>query len=794
MRSTGFSLAAILLAVAFIFGCSGGTAQPVIPSESQPPANTADSISSHSLWGLWQFTADPTAGTLDVVPLRTTDLHLNALPFLEPPPFVYLTLETLHINGNIIETDIGLRHPFLGLNQFTGFDVCGIFISNGSLSGFDDPALVMAGDADTRMLNPDGYSRWWNPTEFPDNGTIFGYTDGELGTPDSIGDYNSTLNGYKYYCDDLDDPDDPLSDVSLVGRGVFSAGHKNVRHYTIELAGATKIFNYAVDAAWKFPSGAPPYDVPGDFGPLANRQEAWRADVTETLNTLWDDGIFSGGALSLSIDVYDWFNASLNQVSVQSPGNFDPVNAGAPIGGGPGYSTYEVDIPSATPGAGWIDILITASCEDSGYGGAIPGAPVAAYFIHTAPVAAEPPAGWELVLENAQQVLDPITGDWPQLDDYSPTIAETQDESMLVLWFAVNDTNDIVGYYEGGSNWGSGLYGFKSTDSGLTWNEGQKEHTGIGAELIMRDGLKSLPYISGARMHCAWPGYPSSTSSTNYVSQLEYTDQHHVFWKTKADRFVDAVIRDDAKLVVFSDYGGEINAQVSTGTDWDDPSPFWYPPGEQKPDHLVADPGYVSQVRSAARDLFGVLYLVYYTGDTGSNNDIVLSSSTDGGVSWDPQTMFDGDPALYEEVRDPSIYIFDDDIYITYTRKNIALNQYQLMLLIYDGTPVGQGTVIATSDNPISDAEAISGMIQSTQLTAVTYAADGGVYCAWRMDADAFSSPALISAAGVEGSLSDFIIDFVPSEPHAYLQFVWCERDDELDNWQVYHRRGYMQQ
>ena len=61
----------------------------------------------------------------------------------------------------------------------------------------------MAGDGDMRLLNPDGYSRWWNPAEFPNNGTIFGYNDGLLGAPDSYADYNNTLNGYKYFCDDL---------------------------------------------------------------------------------------------------------------------------------------------------------------------------------------------------------------------------------------------------------------------------------------------------------------------------------------------------------------------------------------------------------------------------------------------------------------------------------------------------------------------------------------------------------------------------------------------------------------
>ncbi len=83
---------------------------------------------SHECWGLWQFTADMENQALDFVQLRQGTMHLNALPFLEPPALVYLSLESLEFNGNIIEADIGLRHPFLGLDEFTGFDVCGIFI------------------------------------------------------------------------------------------------------------------------------------------------------------------------------------------------------------------------------------------------------------------------------------------------------------------------------------------------------------------------------------------------------------------------------------------------------------------------------------------------------------------------------------------------------------------------------------------------------------------------------------------------------------------------------------------
>ncbi len=379
----------ITLIIVFAFtGCSNGGNQPVSP-EPVAKAETGSREVNHFLWGLWQGVIDPDAETLEMVALRVGEFHLNALQFLEPPPLVNLTLESLVFNGNIIEADIGLRHPFLGLNEFTGFDVAGIFITTGSVTGFNDPDLRMAGEGDTRLLNFDGQTRWWNPSEFPVNdGTMFSYKDGLLGTSDAVGHFNSTLNAYKYFCDDLG-PNDTLDKVTVERRGLFSAGKKNIRHYTIEL-GSGLIFNYAVDASWQFPQGGAPWDVPDDFAPAANKPEAWNVTVTELLNTLYNDGAESGGDLSLEIKVWDHFNAGLNNVWLDSSGNFPFMATNTPTGGGAGYSTYQIDIVGATPSQESIDIFIGVESEAVGYQGFIEGKPVTSYFWYTADVSEEP--------------------------------------------------------------------------------------------------------------------------------------------------------------------------------------------------------------------------------------------------------------------------------------------------------------------------------------------------------------------------------------------------------------------
>jgi len=346
-----------MMIVGAMFGCSGNNgpaSAPTAPDIQEEGIRVAGG-ESHYCLGLWQMVADPVAGKLDVIEMRDAAFHLNALPFLEPPLLVNLSLEYLKFVGtDEVIADIGLRHPFLGLTEFTGFDVCGVFISNGT-STFGETGLTYAAGDDTHLLNPDGLTRWWNPDDFPQDGTIFNYKDGLLGTPDSMANFSTDLNPYKYYTDELTAEDDILI-CTPAKRGQFSAGQKNIRRFDIYLGTQGLVFNYAVDASWEFPQGPKPWTAPDDFGENANRPEAWAIRTTELKNTLWNDGNGSGGNLSLSVDVYDHFKVDLNTVRVQSPGNFSGASTATPVGSGDGYSTYQIDITGATPAAGSIPL------------------------------------------------------------------------------------------------------------------------------------------------------------------------------------------------------------------------------------------------------------------------------------------------------------------------------------------------------------------------------------------------------------------------------------------------------
>lgn len=354
---------------------------------------------AHSLWGLYTFVCDMEMGDVTIIPLRDAELHLNALKFLEPPPNLHLRIEhPIQITGNILDFNLSIIHPFLGLHQYTGFDVSGIIFTQGTRTGFNDPDIVMPGPGDTRLLNPDGYSRWWNPSEFPHGSTIFTYIDGLLGTPDDIANFNCTLNGYKYFADGLE-ANTPLTELNPEQRGMFSAGLKRVRHYTIEMSGGL-IFNYAVDACWKKPDGQVPYFPPDCFPPDANRPEAYNVSISEVYNSLYfdDSTQIAGGNMKLRIDVWDHFNGSLNQAWGESWDGLEYVGMSAPIGGNEVYSTYELDFYGGElthNGVG--EALITVESEVMGYGNIMPDEPVCAYFTYSYQIADEPPInadGW----------------------------------------------------------------------------------------------------------------------------------------------------------------------------------------------------------------------------------------------------------------------------------------------------------------------------------------------------------------------------------------------------------------
>jgi hypothetical protein len=275
------AIAAILagLILLLAIGCSRGPS-PTTPDSSvqvqAPQVSNATTGDSHHLWGLWQVRIDARTSQAEVIPLRSAENHLDTVPFLEKIGHSTMKLTDIVIDGSSVELNVGLTHPFPGLYQWSGFDVRGIFISDGSYNDFvSNGDLVISDPGEPRLLNADGWTRWWNPSEFPMKGTILGYTDGVYGPKDAQVNFRSTLNPYKYFADDLTQNEDFPSGLDLARRGIFMAtGSVNYRHYSIDFGAPANryIFNYAIDACHEFGSGYDGHSTP-DVSQLPDRGE-----------------------------------------------------------------------------------------------------------------------------------------------------------------------------------------------------------------------------------------------------------------------------------------------------------------------------------------------------------------------------------------------------------------------------------------------------------------------------------------------------------------------------------------
>lgn len=384
-------LSLIFIVAVFAIGCSSVSNNPLAPDGTRD-AEPAQQANAHHLWGLWQFMINPELATVEFAPVRAAELHINAVTFLEPPANVNISIEgPPEFAGGNVTLNIGITHPFTGLDKFTGFDVKGILIGHGSIQVHDIPALFFADDTQLRLLNPDGHTRWWNPEEFP-GGTVDhqGYKDGLLGAPDSVAEFTGTLNPYKYYCDFLGAEDD-LATLPVDNRGYFSAGAKNVRQFVIDFTPSGLVFNYAVDANWLPPSGPV---VPDDFPPGANQPEPYRIELTEITNTLVYNTTSqeASGQFVIDVDIYDWNGAGQDIACAYSTnGELSGICSFFPSGGGEGYSTYQIDTgPGVMTSADDILLWIAVECQDPmNYNGFLPWEVQGTYFPYIVTVAEE---------------------------------------------------------------------------------------------------------------------------------------------------------------------------------------------------------------------------------------------------------------------------------------------------------------------------------------------------------------------------------------------------------------------
>ena len=303
-------LTAILVAIAV--GCAHDATAPVAPDALAPGTTmtqcNATVEDNHRLWAEFTLFIDAERERVDVVPRRDMHLHLNSLKFLEDYCKNCLEIISIKNNGDsTIDLTVGISHPFPGYPEYTGFDVKGIIMFNGSyeidthfVKNLPVPESCMVSWrelGDPEVINPDGYEFRWSPVyESGSDMPIFNYWPGR----NSNGLPNTALNAYlNFYTDEQ--------------RHMFKTGCRVTRTYKIWLPPREPVIaGYAVEACWEPPLVTPVTDPLIDFPASANQPEPWHFDVIVNNGEpiVQHSGCCGApppnGCDSLRLDIRDW--------------------------------------------------------------------------------------------------------------------------------------------------------------------------------------------------------------------------------------------------------------------------------------------------------------------------------------------------------------------------------------------------------------------------------------------------------------------------------------------------------
>ncbi len=463
------SMLIVTLAIflALTVGCSGGGGSspvtPLMPSDNNDLSLTGNAIETstgedgHVLWGFWSIVLDVLAREFEVVPLRGASFHLNLSRLLSNAPGgLSVKINSLNIPNRLLDFDLTITHPVPDSN-LRGFDVRGILMGPGeTMAAQSDPSLVYCSLEGTRLINADGYTRWWNAVEFTDPG-LFGYENNFV-LPGFLVP-TTTLNPYKYFSDPLGPNDPVVPGVNDENRGTFSTDGDPpsvTRNYQVRfpvINGNPKLgFHYAIDASY-----APPVNGSGtpkpveDFPPEANCPEPFHIEVNTDNSSVYYEGEASlGGHLVLDIEVFDWgaednpggVNGEIDAIIIESPTLFDGmklVDMTSMLGTQSTSSIFHITVPDVMPNdIEGQEVLVTVrSSYPTSYMPPIGSsdypeqAALAAYTLVDIPVAVIKPSGFDsfITLEN------PKGGEyWLEGNMYEITWSASEDvENVIIL-------------------------------------------------------------------------------------------------------------------------------------------------------------------------------------------------------------------------------------------------------------------------------------------------------------------------------------------------------------------------
>ena len=415
----------------FLIGCSGGS--PTNP-DVQPMNDVTNRLedvnlqSNSHLLGLWDVFVNPEEATVEIIPSRGLAFTANVTRFIDGPPSSLLFKDiVIDFQPEYVDlsVDFGFRHPFPGMDQFTIFDTLGVFLGNGSYTYPGPGNFAIAGESDQQLLNPDGYTRWFNAPEFEAAGLempIFGYYPGANCPPDYFP--SAVLNGYKYFADWLDEDGSAFEFLvpNSGNRGSIGSMSINYRRYDLRFPNDLILyFQYAFVAHWE-----PNINHPGppgsldDFPPNANADEAVVVEINSDESTLYfvDENTF-GGNVCLDISPWDW-SAAPNQDGLMEEYQIrcysDAWTGGHDVNMFPVFQdeffcTFKTIIPvenltSADPLKVMVEIIYPGLNYTNIYGIENDAdGPLTSYFIIDVPVGIVPHTGWARTWGGAGRIV-----------------------------------------------------------------------------------------------------------------------------------------------------------------------------------------------------------------------------------------------------------------------------------------------------------------------------------------------------------------------------------------------------
>ena len=466
-------LTALAVMALLYAGCSGSDSNPAAPGTDIPMAagTTQDGNSVHpTLLGYFDVYIDPEAGIIEVVPNRNAEFLLNIVTLLNKNP-ANITFGNFDIVNNVTSFDIGLdwtvKHPAPIPPDFDVFDMRGVIVLDGSGTLTVNPDLTYGlNGTDQVMMNADGYSRWFNKTEFIIPG-LGGYTTGTIAFDTE--DCGGTFNPYIYYADDLGVNDNLydwlLANEALDGR--FTAGatltRRMVFNFPIPNPGIN--FGYAFMCNWEA------------IATVTHTPEAVASDVQVT-DDVYFDGSIGGGNLILDISLFGWDEVPSSitvESTVLSAIYVLSASEMTPTASGDNWATWHVEIPAddvtAIDGqefwviaeyAGYNYLNPFGIQNDAGFD------TLAAGFRYDLTVSDTP-------FNLPPEITDGVTGDaevYPtDTDEYTVTADDPEGDALTYAWTVTDVATSTVVYSGPGDGAGTFIVGWANNVNAYVGDE-----------------------------------------------------------------------------------------------------------------------------------------------------------------------------------------------------------------------------------------------------------------------------------------------------------------------------------